>query len=221
MKIKDSIEQSVVTYTYIGSMTWLFESDMTKNFLNKLNLKPYSYSICSRKNGWSDFYDFGFWLDFLLSWSLDAFYALRFKILWIFKSLNIAPFLVLLWNCQNRTVQNKKSNSSIFSDLPNLIINTIMSRFIESDSEQWAPVHCIEMPHTHIVTNIFPPYLNCYRCWFFVLHLIVCFWILISIYKLISHISFFVIYFVMIWHIIGCHIHYIFNVFGHITVQIH
>jgi hypothetical protein len=32
--------QSVVTYVYIGSRTQLFESDMRKSFLNKLNLKP-------------------------------------------------------------------------------------------------------------------------------------------------------------------------------------
>jgi hypothetical protein len=45
--------QSAMTYTYIGSRTKLFESDMTKSFLNKLNLKPYSDSMCSRKIGYS------------------------------------------------------------------------------------------------------------------------------------------------------------------------
>jgi hypothetical protein len=59
--------QLVVTYTYIGSMTHLFGLDTTKSFLNKLNLKPYSYSICYGKPdtpvlkiGQSDFCDFGF-----------------------------------------------------------------------------------------------------------------------------------------------------------------
>jgi hypothetical protein len=54
---------------------------MTKSFLNKLNLKPYLDSICSGKIGYSSiqnrivrFYDFSLLLDFLLSWSLDAFY---------------------------------------------------------------------------------------------------------------------------------------------------
>jgi hypothetical protein len=59
---------------------------MIKSFLNKLNLKPYSDSMENRrlwypkpdvsiltKTGWSGFYDFGYLLDFLLSWSLDAF----------------------------------------------------------------------------------------------------------------------------------------------------
>jgi hypothetical protein len=32
--------QSVVIYTYIGSKTYLFESDTIKSFINKLNLKP-------------------------------------------------------------------------------------------------------------------------------------------------------------------------------------
>jgi hypothetical protein len=59
MKIKDWIEcidvglQSVVTYTYIGSMTLLFELDTTKFFLNKLNLKSYLDSICSGKTEYS------------------------------------------------------------------------------------------------------------------------------------------------------------------------
>jgi hypothetical protein len=59
MKIKDSIDcvgirlQSAVTYTYIGSRTYLFESDKTKSFLNKLNLKSYSDSICSEKTRYS------------------------------------------------------------------------------------------------------------------------------------------------------------------------
>jgi hypothetical protein len=73
MKIIDLIDcvgvglQSTVIYTYIGSMTYLFESDTIKSFLNKLNFKHYSDSICSEKTGWSDFYDFSFFLDFLLS----------------------------------------------------------------------------------------------------------------------------------------------------------
>jgi hypothetical protein len=33
------IYQSVVTYVYIGNMTYPFESDTRKYFLNKLNLK--------------------------------------------------------------------------------------------------------------------------------------------------------------------------------------
>jgi hypothetical protein len=45
--------QSAVTYTYIGSMMYLIESDMTKYFLNKLNLKYYSDSICYGKTGYS------------------------------------------------------------------------------------------------------------------------------------------------------------------------
>jgi hypothetical protein len=46
--------QSVVTYNYIVSRTQLFESDTTKSFLNKLNLKLYLNSICSEKIGYSD-----------------------------------------------------------------------------------------------------------------------------------------------------------------------
>jgi hypothetical protein len=46
--------QSTVIYTYIGSRTYLFGSDMTKSFLNKLNLKPYSDSIFSKKTVHSD-----------------------------------------------------------------------------------------------------------------------------------------------------------------------
>jgi hypothetical protein len=42
--------QSAITYIYIGSMTYLFESDMTKYFLNKQNLNSYLDSICFRKN---------------------------------------------------------------------------------------------------------------------------------------------------------------------------
>jgi hypothetical protein len=38
-----------MTYTYIGNMMYLFRSDTIKSFLTKLNLKPYSDSICSRK----------------------------------------------------------------------------------------------------------------------------------------------------------------------------
>jgi hypothetical protein len=41
--------QSAVIYTYIGSKTYLFESDTIKSFINKLNLKPYSHSIWSEK----------------------------------------------------------------------------------------------------------------------------------------------------------------------------
>jgi hypothetical protein len=89
MKIKDSIEcvgvglQSAMTYTYIGSRTYLFELDTTKSFLKKLDFKPYLESICSGKTGtpvwqigWSSFCDFGFLLDFLLSLSPDAFQPL-------------------------------------------------------------------------------------------------------------------------------------------------
>jgi hypothetical protein len=72
--------QSAVTYTYIGSRTYLFELDVTKSFLNKLNRKPNLNSICSGKIGYFGltnrmvrFCDFGFLLDFLLSWSLDSF----------------------------------------------------------------------------------------------------------------------------------------------------
>jgi hypothetical protein len=46
---------------------------MTKSFLNKLNLEPSSDFIYSEKTEWSDFCDFDFLLDFLLSWSLDTF----------------------------------------------------------------------------------------------------------------------------------------------------
>jgi hypothetical protein len=45
--------QSAVIYTYIGSKTYLFESDTIKSFINKLNLKPYSHSIWSEKTGYS------------------------------------------------------------------------------------------------------------------------------------------------------------------------
>jgi hypothetical protein len=41
--------QSVVTYIYIDGRTQLFESDTTKSFLNKLNLKYYSDPIYSEK----------------------------------------------------------------------------------------------------------------------------------------------------------------------------
>jgi hypothetical protein len=47
--------QSVVTYTYIGNMTYLFGSDTIKSFLNKLNLKSYSDYIYSRIIRYSDF----------------------------------------------------------------------------------------------------------------------------------------------------------------------
>jgi hypothetical protein len=59
MKIINSIDcivirlQSAITYTYIGSRTYLFELDMTKSLLNKLNLKPYSVSICLEKTRYS------------------------------------------------------------------------------------------------------------------------------------------------------------------------
>jgi hypothetical protein len=59
MKIINSIDcivirlQSAITYTYIGSRTYLFELDMTKSFLNKLNLKIYSDFICPGKTGYS------------------------------------------------------------------------------------------------------------------------------------------------------------------------
>jgi hypothetical protein len=45
--------QSAVTYTYIGSMAYLIESDTTKYFLKKLNLKYFSESICYGKTGYS------------------------------------------------------------------------------------------------------------------------------------------------------------------------
>jgi hypothetical protein len=45
--------QSTMTYTYIGSRTYLLELDTTKSFLNKLNHKPYLESICSEKTGYS------------------------------------------------------------------------------------------------------------------------------------------------------------------------
>jgi hypothetical protein len=69
----DVILQSAVSYTYIGSMPYLFELDMTKSLLNKLNLKSYSDSICSGKIRYSDLanqidrFFFCFLLDFLLS----------------------------------------------------------------------------------------------------------------------------------------------------------
>jgi hypothetical protein len=43
--------QSDITYVYISSRTQLFRSDMTKSFLNKQNLKPYSDTICYGKTG--------------------------------------------------------------------------------------------------------------------------------------------------------------------------
>jgi hypothetical protein len=45
--------QSAVSYTYIVSMMYLFESDTIKSFLNKLNLKSYLDSICSERTGYS------------------------------------------------------------------------------------------------------------------------------------------------------------------------
>jgi hypothetical protein len=45
--------QSTVPYTYICSRTELFKLDMTKSFINKQNLKPYSDSICSMKTRYS------------------------------------------------------------------------------------------------------------------------------------------------------------------------
>jgi hypothetical protein len=59
--------QSVMGYTYIGSRAQLFESDTTKSFLNKLNLKPYSDST------YSGFCDSGFWLGFPPYSLLDTF----------------------------------------------------------------------------------------------------------------------------------------------------
>jgi hypothetical protein len=56
MKSSNSIDcvddrlQSTMSYVYIGSKTQLFESDMTKSFLNNQNLKPYSDSTLSEKN---------------------------------------------------------------------------------------------------------------------------------------------------------------------------
>jgi hypothetical protein len=41
--------QSAMTYVYIGSRAQLFESDMTKCFLNKQNFKPYLDSTLSVK----------------------------------------------------------------------------------------------------------------------------------------------------------------------------
>jgi hypothetical protein len=79
MKIVNSIDfvgdvlQSFMTYVYIGSKTQLFELDTSKSFLTKRNFKPYSEFILSVKTGLSDFCEFGFLLDFILSWSLDAF----------------------------------------------------------------------------------------------------------------------------------------------------
>jgi hypothetical protein len=80
MKIVNSIDlvgdvlQSSMTYVYIGSRTQIFESDMTKSFLNKQNFKPYLDSTLSTKPdhpeweiGLSGFCDFGFLLDFIPS----------------------------------------------------------------------------------------------------------------------------------------------------------
>jgi hypothetical protein len=74
MKSSNSIDliddrlQSVVTYVYIGSRTQLFESDMTKSFINKQNFKPYLDSTLSVKMGHPDFQNRTF--QFLRLWLL-------------------------------------------------------------------------------------------------------------------------------------------------------
>jgi hypothetical protein len=79
MKIIDSIDcvcvrlQSAKTYTYIGSRTYLFESDTTKSFLNKLNLKFYLDSIYSEKTGYSVIQNQTVWFFWPWFFGLDFF----------------------------------------------------------------------------------------------------------------------------------------------------
>jgi hypothetical protein len=60
MKNRNSIDcvdvglQSAVTYIYIGSRAYLFDSYTTKSFPNKQNFKPYSDSTLSVKTGPSE-----------------------------------------------------------------------------------------------------------------------------------------------------------------------
>jgi hypothetical protein len=93
-----------MTYTYVGSMTYLFESDTTKSFLNKLNLKTYSDSLCSGKIGHSSIQNGIIWFLRLrlLAWissisdSLMPFsYFPCLKTSWIFKSSSIAHVMSL------------------------------------------------------------------------------------------------------------------------------
>jgi hypothetical protein len=46
------LHQSAVAYIFIGYKTQLFDTDKGKSFQNKLNLKSYSDSICSKKIGY-------------------------------------------------------------------------------------------------------------------------------------------------------------------------
>jgi hypothetical protein len=45
------LHQLTMTYVFICSRAYLFDMDMRKSFQNKLNLKLYSDSICSKKTG--------------------------------------------------------------------------------------------------------------------------------------------------------------------------
>jgi hypothetical protein len=47
----------------------------------------------------------------------------------ILKSSRLAPSMFLFWNCKNRMFWNTKLDSSIFSDLSNLVINTCLIHF--------------------------------------------------------------------------------------------
>jgi hypothetical protein len=50
-----------------------------------------------------------------------------FKHSWIFKSSSLASSLILFWNCQNWILQIPKPNGPVFPDLPNLVINRVIS----------------------------------------------------------------------------------------------
>jgi hypothetical protein len=111
-----------MTYVYIGSRTQLFGLDMTKSFLKKHNVKPYSDSICSGKNqivrfGKADGPVFATLTSCLIFFYLGPLMPFSpfscSKAPWIFKSSCLAPSSVLLQNCQNRKFRNGKPDSSV------------------------------------------------------------------------------------------------------------
>jgi CDP-diglyceride synthetase len=103
-------------------------------------------------------------LNFLMSWSFDTLPPLScIKHHWIFKSLYLAFSLILLWNCQNRTIQNKRSKYLIFTTLPNLVINKLQTNFLEQTEKYKLLYQSKHLGNTCI--SFWLTYFSGHGCW--------------------------------------------------------
>jgi hypothetical protein len=124
---------------------------MTKSFLNKLNIKPYSYSICSGKIGYSGIQNRI--VQFLWLWFLAWFFfylgpLIHFSLFPCFKSSRIfkcSSCHVSILKLSNPIIRNEKPDDLFFLDFLNLIIKNI-EPLIRTSMYYWICSACRTCP---------------------------------------------------------------------------